>query len=100
VKQEEPLKVECQHFIDCINSGAMPISNGHAGMELVRILEASNESLKQRGAEVFLDRAEQPKPVIQIRSSAPADEQPAVARRATAPARNGNGRHSRSAAGI
>jgi len=54
VKQEEPLKVECQHFVDCINTGALPISNGKAGLELVRILEASSESLKQQGAAVYL----------------------------------------------
>src|SRR3954463_10056508 len=34
VKQEEPLKVECQHFLDCISSGALPISNGYHGLEL------------------------------------------------------------------
>jgi predicted dehydrogenase len=99
VKQEEPLKVECQHFLDCINTGARPISNGHAGMELVKILEASNESLKQRGAEVFLDGHE-PKPVIQIRPAAAATTQPS-ARRGVAPVRtngNGNGRHSRNSA--
>lgn len=55
VKQEEPLKVECQHFVDCINTGATPISNGQAGLELVRILEASSQSLRQQGSAVFLD---------------------------------------------
>ena len=88
VKQEEPLKVECQHFLDCINTGALPISNGHAGMELVKILEASNESLIQRGAEVFLE-GHQPKPVIQIRSAVPVAAQ--SVRRGVAPVRNGNG---------
>jgi len=39
VKQEEPLKVECQHFLDCINTRALPISNGYHGLELVKILE-------------------------------------------------------------
>ena len=97
VKQEEPLKVECQHFLDCINSGATPISNGHAGMELVRILEASNESLKQRGAEVFLDRQPQASPVIQIRAAA-TEGKPEASRRSGVSARNGNGRHSKSAA--
>src|SRR4030095_8024520 len=45
VKQEEPLRVECQHFLDCISTGATPISNGQHGLELVRILEASSLSL-------------------------------------------------------
>jgi hypothetical protein len=54
VKQEEPLKVETQHFLDCINTGATPISNGQHGLELVKILEASSQSLKNQGAAVHL----------------------------------------------
>jgi predicted dehydrogenase len=72
VKQEEPLKVECQHFIDCINTGASPISNGQRGLELVRILEASSKSLKANGAPVYLNDEvnEAARPVIQIRPAA------------------------------
>jgi len=54
LKQEEPLKVECQHFVDCIRKGDEPLSNGRQGLELVRILEAASESLKQNGAAVNL----------------------------------------------
>ncbi len=54
IKQEEPLKTECQHFLDCIQQGTVPITNGEQGMELVRILEASSESLKRGGAPVEL----------------------------------------------
>ena len=52
IKQEEPLKTECQHFLDCIKHGTTPLSDGKQGVELVRILEASSESLKQGGAPV------------------------------------------------
>jgi predicted dehydrogenase len=52
IKQEEPLKTECQHFLDSINQGTTPLSDGKQGLELVRILEASSESLKQGGAPV------------------------------------------------
>jgi predicted dehydrogenase len=52
IKQEEPLKSECQHFLDCIRSGAMPISSGKQGLQLVRILEAASASLSQGGAAV------------------------------------------------
>jgi predicted dehydrogenase len=71
VKQEEPLKVECQHFLDCINTQATPISNGHHGLELVRILEASSHSLRQHGAPVHLQHSAgtHARPVIQIRSA-------------------------------
>jgi hypothetical protein len=54
IKQEEPLKVECQHFLDCISRRATPISGGEQGLELVKILEASSQSLKQKGAAVDL----------------------------------------------
>jgi predicted dehydrogenase len=54
IKQEEPLKTECQHFLDCIQDGITPLTGGNQGLELVRILEASSESLKQGGAPVEL----------------------------------------------
>jgi predicted dehydrogenase len=54
IKQEEPLKTECQHFLDCIREGKQPLSSGEQGLELVRILEASSISLKQNGSPVHL----------------------------------------------
>ena len=57
VKQEEPLKVMCQHLLDCIRKGQTPISDGRQGLQLVRILEAASQSLRQRGAAVDLATA-------------------------------------------
>ncbi|MFN7139541.1 MAG: Gfo/Idh/MocA family protein [Limisphaerales bacterium] len=54
VKQEEPLRVECQHFLDCIKQGMAPFSDGEKGLELVKILEASSASMKRKGAAVDL----------------------------------------------
>jgi predicted dehydrogenase len=54
VKQEEPLKSECQHFLDCIKNGNTPLSDGKNGLDLVRILEASSKSLLLGGAAVNL----------------------------------------------
>jgi len=54
IKQEEPLKTECQHFLECIRQGSTPLTSGQQGMELVRILEASSESLKRGGAPIAL----------------------------------------------
>lgn len=54
IKQDEPLKTECHHFIDCIQNGGTPLTDGRAGMEVVRILEASSQSLKQNGAPIDL----------------------------------------------
>ena len=54
IKQEEPLKSECQHFLDCIRQDWQPLTHGGQGLELVRILEASSESLRQGGSPVLL----------------------------------------------
>ena len=45
IKLDEPLRTECQHFLDCIRQGVEPLTSGHAGLEVVRILEASSRSL-------------------------------------------------------
>ena len=54
IQQEEPLKAECQHFLDCIQNGVKPLTSGHRGLELVRILEAASASLKRQGAPITL----------------------------------------------
>jgi predicted dehydrogenase len=52
IRQIEPLKVECQHFLDCIKSGAKPDSSGIEGLKVVQILEAASMSLKNGGGRV------------------------------------------------
>jgi hypothetical protein len=54
IKQDEPLKMEMRHYIECIKEGIQPITGGPEGMEVVRILEASNVSLRERGASISL----------------------------------------------
>jgi len=54
IKQDEPLKLECQHFIESILNESIPITNGRLGLEVVRILEAADESLKLQGRPVAL----------------------------------------------
>jgi len=41
----EPLMTECQHFVDCIRTGATPLSDGRQGLWVVRALEAAQRSL-------------------------------------------------------
>ncbi|MBF0267988.1 MAG: Gfo/Idh/MocA family oxidoreductase [Alphaproteobacteria bacterium] len=46
----EPLKLECQHFVDCIKNGSEPVSSGRASLDVVRILaEADRQLRKARG---------------------------------------------------
>ena len=52
IQQEEPLKVACQHFLDCIAKGREPLTSGEAGLQMVRILEAASASLKLNGAPI------------------------------------------------
>jgi predicted dehydrogenase len=42
----EPLRVECEHFIDCVRSGGTPRSDGRSGLRVVRVLEAMQHSLE------------------------------------------------------
>jgi predicted dehydrogenase len=51
----EALKVEIQHFVDCIESGREPITGGRAGLQIVRLLESASRSMKQRGRLVELE---------------------------------------------
>jgi predicted dehydrogenase len=52
VQQIEPLKTQCQHFLDCIKKGEEPNSSGLKGLQVVQILEAASESLKREGAKI------------------------------------------------
>ena len=52
LEMAEPLKLECQHFADCVRNGQTPLSDGHDGLRVVRVLEAAQESLRQDGAPV------------------------------------------------
>jgi predicted dehydrogenase len=49
LKLEEPLKTECQHFLECIKTGQTPLTSGTRGLEVVRVLEACSASLKLDG---------------------------------------------------
>jgi predicted dehydrogenase len=41
----EPLRVECEHFVECVRRGATPRSDGESGVRVVRVLEALQLSL-------------------------------------------------------
>ena len=54
LEQVEALHKELGYFVDCISTGQTPINDGHAGLRVVKMLEAASESLKKRGALVYL----------------------------------------------
>jgi predicted dehydrogenase len=39
IANAEPLRLECQHFLECVRDGGVPISDGHSGLRVVRVLE-------------------------------------------------------------
>jgi predicted dehydrogenase len=45
----EALRTEALHFIDCIDGGRQPETDGSAGLRVVRMMEAADHSLKARG---------------------------------------------------
>jgi predicted dehydrogenase len=46
VPNVEPLRVECEHFIDCVRTGRRPRSDGESGLRVVRVLEQFQHSLE------------------------------------------------------
>ncbi len=54
IPQTEALAFEMDHFADCIEKNARPISDGYAGLRVVQILESSEKSIKSRGKEIKL----------------------------------------------
>jgi predicted dehydrogenase len=50
----EALRVEADHFVECIHTGMTPLTDGRAGLRVVRILEAATRSLARHGEPVEL----------------------------------------------
>ena len=46
ISNAEPLRLECEHFIECIRSGATPRSDGASGLRVVRVLAELQGSLE------------------------------------------------------
>ncbi len=45
----EPLHEECAHFVDCVRSGSQPLTDGHNGLRVLRVLAAGQQSLDAGG---------------------------------------------------
>jgi predicted dehydrogenase len=54
VEQAEPLQNVVRHFVDCIRTGKRPVTDGQAGLRVVRILEAAQRSIKAQGGRITL----------------------------------------------
>ncbi len=57
IRFTEPLRNELAHFVECVTSGARPLTDAINGLEVVRVLEAADESLRAGGRPVEIDWA-------------------------------------------
>ncbi len=51
---EEPLMLECSHFVECMKTRQTPLTDGHDGWRVLKVLEASQRSLSLNGEPVQL----------------------------------------------
>jgi predicted dehydrogenase len=59
IRMGEPLRAECAHFLNCIETRSRPVSDGEDGLRVVRVLDAAQRSLKNNGVPVALDNVKQ-----------------------------------------
>ncbi len=56
--ESEALRVEGEHFVDCIENSKTSITDGRLGLRVIEVLEAATSSMKARGETIHLPRAE------------------------------------------
>jgi len=54
---DEPLKLECQHFLECVETRKRPMTDGYDAWRVLKVLEASQRSLSLNGEPVLLEAA-------------------------------------------
>ncbi len=54
ISMQEPLRLECEHFISCVQTGQRPRSDALNGFQVVRMLEAARQSLREQGKAITL----------------------------------------------
>jgi predicted dehydrogenase len=52
ISMQEPLRLECLHFVECVRNHTPPLSDGADGLRVVRVLAAAQRSLEAGGAPV------------------------------------------------
>ncbi|MBA7634406.1 UDP-3-O-(3-hydroxymyristoyl)glucosamine N-acyltransferase [subsurface metagenome] len=50
IEKKEPLKTECQYFINCIQNRKTPLTDGKEGLRVLKVLEACQKSLTDKGS--------------------------------------------------
>jgi predicted dehydrogenase len=54
VKVGEPLRLECEHFLECVRERKQPVSDGYDGLRVSKVLDAAERSLKSNGVPIAI----------------------------------------------
>lgn len=54
ISLQEPLRVECLHFVECVRERKQPLTDGLGGLRVVKVLDAAQRSLKAGGQPVAI----------------------------------------------
>jgi predicted dehydrogenase len=59
VRFEEPLRKECQHFLDCILEHKTPCSDGYSGLRVIKVIEAAEDYLQNGNGQEIIEWQQQ-----------------------------------------
>ena len=54
IHHDEPLRLECLHFVECVQQHTRPLTDGANGLAVVRVIQAAQQSLQQGGVDVAI----------------------------------------------
>jgi predicted dehydrogenase len=54
ISLQEPLRLECLHFVECVRDRKTPVTDGIGGLRVVKVLDAAQRSLKAGGTPVAI----------------------------------------------
>ncbi len=60
ISPEEPLTIECRHFLECVRTRQQPVTDGRSGLRVLRVLEAAQASLRAGGRAVAVNEGGRP----------------------------------------
>jgi len=61
LSKEEPLRLECAHFLECVRDRKEPLTDGENGLSVLKVLHAAGQSVREQGRPVTFDASIAPK---------------------------------------
>jgi len=65
IPQAEPLRVECERFLQSMKNGKQPLTDGREGLRVLKVLNASQRSLDENGRKIAFGADQHPASSIQ-----------------------------------